>query len=132
MGQSEKHVKKRLREEGKAKRGRGAKERKQPVFGIYKRDNEQVYLELIDDFSADTLEPIIEEDIEEKSEIFSDTWTGYNGLAGLGYLHSQKSFGKEEYVSGEVQVNGIEGFWGLFKTNMGTTRASERRTGSTI
>jgi hypothetical protein len=97
-GNLRKHVKKRLREEGKAKQGRGAKDRKQPNFGTYKRVNEQVYLQLIVDFNADTLEPIIEEAFEEKSEIFSDTWTGYNGLARLGYLHNQKSFGKEEYV----------------------------------
>ncbi len=119
-GNLRKHVKKGLREEGKAKRGRGAKARKQPVFGIYKRDDEQVYLELIDDFSPDTLEPIIEEAIEEKSEIFSDAWTGYNGLAGLGYLHSRVAHGKEEYVSGKVHINGIEGFWGLSSANMHT------------
>ena len=87
-GNLRKHVKKRLHEKGKAKRGRGAKARKQPVFSIYKRGEQQVYLELIDDFTSDTLEPIIEEVIEEESEIFSDTWTGYNGLAGLGYFHS--------------------------------------------
>lgn len=62
-----KYVEKRLREEGKAKRGRGAKARKKPVFGIYKRDEERVYLELIDDFSPDTLELIIEEVVEEQS-----------------------------------------------------------------
>jgi transposase-like protein len=126
-GNLRKYVKKRLREEGKAKRGRGAKERKQPVFGIYKRDDEKVYLELIDDFSADTLEPIIEEAIEEESEIFSDTWKGYNGLAGLGYLHSRVSHGKEEYVSGEVHINGIEGFWGLSKTNMHTYKGIRKK-----
>ncbi|MFP3953953.1 MAG: hypothetical protein ACLFVS_07505 [Candidatus Acetothermia bacterium] len=31
------------------------------------------------------MEPIIEEVVEEEGEIFSDTWTGYNGPAGLGY-----------------------------------------------
>jgi len=33
-GNLRKNVKKRLQEEGKAKRGRGAKDKKQPVFGI--------------------------------------------------------------------------------------------------
>lgn len=126
-GNLRKHVKKHLREEGKAKRGRGAKEHKQPAFGIYRRDDEQVYLELIDDFSPDTLEPIIEEVVKEESEIFSDTWTGYNGLAGLGYLHSRVSHGKEEYVTGEVGINGIEGFWGPSKTNMGTYKGIRKK-----
>jgi len=41
-------------------------------------------------------------------------------LAELGYLHSRVSHGKGEYVSGKVHINGIEGFWGLSKTNMHT------------
>lgn len=115
-----KHIKGLLREQGKAKRGRGAKFRKQPVFGIYKRNEGKVYLRLINDFDTDTLEPIIEEIADKESEIFSDAWEGYNGLAGLGYIHSRIAHGEGEYVSGRVHTNGIEGFWGLSKTNMNT------------
>lgn len=117
-----KKIKKKLRLQGKNKRGRGAKERKQPVFGIYKR-NGKVYLELIDNFKADTLEPIIEEIIEEGSVVFSDEYSSYGGLAGLGYIHRVVEHGEGEYVDNDnsvVHVNGMEGFWGLSKTMMHT------------
>ena len=70
---------------------------------------------LIDSFNADTIEPIIEEIIDKKSGVFLDTWNGYNGLVGLGYIHSRITHGEGEYVSGRVHINDIEGFWGLSK-----------------
>ena len=53
-----KHVRKELRHLGLNKRGGGAKYRKQPVFGIFKRNGE-VYLEPIPGAAAEVLEPII-------------------------------------------------------------------------
>ena len=106
-----------LRKQGIAKRGRGAKYTKQPVFGIYKR-NGSVFLVPIPDTEKKQLEKIIKEKIEIKSKIHSDKWRGYAGLVGLGYVHSSVDHGKEEYVSGKVHINGMEGFWGLSKTNM--------------
>jgi len=104
--------------QGKNKRGRGAKARKQPVFGIYKR-NGKIYLELIDDFEAKTLEPIIKEIAEAGSVIYSDEYRSDAGLAGLGYIHRVVAHGQAEYVDPQhptIHVNGIEGFWGLSKT----------------
>lgn len=108
-----------LRKQGLAKRGRGAKFRKQPVFGIYKR-NGHVYLELITDCTKAELEEIIEREINKDTEIFSDTFKGYKGLVGLGYVHDTVNHGMEIYVDGRVHINGMEGFWGLSKTNMHT------------
>ncbi|MBD3286115.1 IS1595 family transposase, partial [candidate division WOR-3 bacterium] len=34
---------------------------------------------------------------------------------------------KGEYVSGKVHVNGMEGFWGLSKTNMNTYKGIRKR-----
>lgn len=115
-----------LRKEGLAKRGRGAKYRKQPVFGIFKRNGE-VYLELVAECTKKELETIIEKKIEKDSEIFSDTFTGYNGLVGLGYIHSTVDHGMEIYVDGRVHVNGMEGFWGLSKTNMHTYKGIKKK-----
>lgn len=126
-GNLRKHIKALLQKQGQGKRGRGAKVRKQPVFGIYKRGDGKVYLRLIDDFGADTLEAIIAEIADKESEIFSDDWKGYNGLVGLGYAHSRVAHGKGEYVSGRVHVNGMEGFWGLSKTNMNTYKGIRKR-----
>ncbi|MBU4315584.1 IS1595 family transposase [Patescibacteria group bacterium] len=114
-----KEIRWKLRYEGKAKRGRGAKYRKQPVFGIYKR-NGTVYLELITECTKKELEKIIERKIKKRTSIFSDTLTSYNGLIGLGYIHKTVNHGAEIYVDGKVRINGMEGFWGLSKTNMHT------------
>jgi len=112
-----KKVRWKLRRLGLAKRGRGAKFRKQPVFGIYRR-NGKVYLELIPDAKKPVLEEIIRKVIEKGGEVFSDEHFGYNGLVGLGYIHRTINHGKEEYTDGRVHINGMEGFWGLSKTNM--------------
>lgn len=116
----------RLRDLGLAKRGRGAKYRKQPVFGIYKR-NGKVYLELIPDAQKTSLEKIIKKRIRKAGKVFSDTHTGYQGLVGLGYVHRTVNHGNEEYVNGKIHINGIEGFWGLSKTKMHTYKGIRKR-----
>lgn len=120
-----KKVKADLRSMGLNKRGGGAKYRKQPIFGIYKR-NGQVYLELVSGAQAKILTPIIKKRIKLGSDIFSDEGTWYTGLVGLGYVHRTVEHGKEEYVKGEVHINGIEGFWGLSKTNMHTYKGIKK------
>ena len=107
----------RLRKLGLAKRGRGTKYLKQPVFGIYKR-NGKVFLLPVPDTEREHLERIIKQKIKIKSKIYSDKWRAYAGLVGLGYIYSSVDHGKEEYVSGKIHINGMEGFWGLSKTNM--------------
>jgi len=112
-----KGVREKLRRLGLAKRGRGVKFRKQPVFGIYRRDG-KVYLELIPDAQKPILEKIIRKRIERGGKVFSDTHTGYKGLVGLGYIHRTVNHSDGKYAKGKVHINGIEGFWGLSKTNM--------------
>lgn len=114
------------RREGIAKRGRGAKYRKQPVFGIYKR-NGSVYLQLITEASKEELEEIIKRKIQTETEVFTDTFKSYQGLVGLGYIHSTVDHGMEIYVNGRIHVNGMEGFWGLSKTNMHTYKGIKKK-----
>ena len=112
-----KETRRRLRKLGLAKRGRGAKYRKQPVFGVYKR-NGKVYLELIADAEKSTLQKLIKKKIKQGGKVFSDDHTGYHGLVGLGYIHRTVKHRQKEYAKGAIHINGIEGFWGLSKTNM--------------
>lgn len=112
-----KEIRWKLRRLGLARRGRGAKFRKQPVFGIYQRDG-KIYLELIPDAQQPILEKIIRKMVEKGGEVFSDRHTGYSGLVGLGYVHRTINHEKEEYTNGRIHINGMEGFWGLSKTNM--------------
>lgn len=121
-----KKVKAEFRRLGLNKRGGGAKYRKQPIFGIYKR-NGKVYLELIPEAKAKILMPIIRNKIKMGSDVFSDTGTWYTGLVGLGYVHRTVDHGKEEYVNGDVHINGIEGFWGLSKTNMHSYKGIKKK-----
>lgn len=112
-----KETRERLRRLGLAKRGRGAKYRKQPVFGVYQRDGE-VYLELTTETTAKVLEPKIKQQVRQGSRIYSDTHTGYINLVGLGYIHRTIDHGKQEYTVGSIHINGLEGFWGLSKNTM--------------
>jgi len=121
-----KKIKAEFRRLGLNKRGGGAKYRKQPIFGIYKR-NGKVFLELIPEAKAKILLPIIKNRIKLGSNVFSDTATPYTGLVGLGYVHRTVDHGKEEYVNGEVHINGMEGFWGLSKTNMHTYKGIKKK-----
>ncbi len=44
---------------------------------------------------------------------------GYNGLVDVGYgKHLRVNHGNDEFVRGQVHINGIEGFWGLAKTRL--------------
>lgn len=121
-----KKERKKLRELGLAKRGRGAKYTQQPVFGIYKR-NGNVFLIPVPDTKRKQLEKIIKGRVRIKSKIYSDKWKGYAGLVGLGYVHTSIDHGKEEYVSGKVHINGMEGFWGLSKVNMRTYKGIRKK-----
>ena len=121
-----KQVRMELRRLGLNKRGGGAKYRKQPVFGIFKRNGE-VYLAPIPEATAKVLSPIITKRVKLGSDIFSDTGTWYNGLVGLGYVHRTVDHGKQEYVDGKVHINGLEGFWGLSKTNMHTYKGIRKK-----
>lgn len=112
-----KRVRLELRRRGLNKRGGGAKYRKQPVFGVFKRNGE-VYLEPVPGAAAEVLKPIITKKIDLGSNVFSDAGTWYNGLVGLGYIHRTVDHGKQEYVKGEIHINGLERFWGLSKTNL--------------
>ncbi len=95
------------------------------MFGIYKRNGE-VYLELGAECTKEEFEMIIKKKITKRSEVFSDIFASYKGLVGLGYVHSTVDHGMEIYVDGRVHVNGMEGFWGLSKTNMHTYKGSKK------
>ncbi len=74
------HKGEKLRKEGKVKRGRGAKNLKEAVFGIYEREDGIVYIKPVVDVTKDTLQKIIKEKVKIETKIYSDTWKSYNGL----------------------------------------------------
>lgn len=111
---------------GKLKRGRGTL--KQPVFGIFKRQNifgkSVVYTEIIPDAKKKTLLPIIQGKVDIKSVINTDGWRGYDGLVSVGYdKHYRVNHGENEFaLKGDdgavISVNGIESFWSFTKRRL--------------
>jgi len=96
----------------KGKRGWGA-EGKTLVFGIYKR-NGQVMTFPVPDRKYDTLMELIKKHTKKGSLYYTDDYTAYASLNMRG-KHKVVSHGKDEYVRGDVHINGIEGFWSYAK-----------------
>lgn len=102
---------------GKLKRGRGT--RKQPVFGVLKR-NGRVYTEIIPNCKKKTLEPIIKGKIDKSATVYSDGWRAYDGLVDVGYdRHYRVNHGDNEFSKGQgIHINGIENFWSFTKRRL--------------
>jgi transposase len=108
--------KKRAQKKGKAKRGRGTQ--KTPVFGILCRGG-KVWAEVVQDVEAETLIPLIKQQVRRGSTVCSDTWKSYTGIAAKGYVHRMVEHGKGEYTNGKGNhINGLEGFWGYLKRRL--------------
>ncbi len=115
----------------KGKRGRGAFG-KIPVFGMLKRHG-KVYTQIVKNCSMNELIPIILEQADDDSTVFSDSWKAYNGLADYGYKkhyrvkHGENEFAKKE---GDIRnhINGIENFWGLCKVRLVRFRGIHKHT----
>jgi transposase-like protein len=85
------------------------------VFGIFKR-NGCVYTEIVTDCKKATLQAIIRGRVSPEAVIHSDGWRGYDGLVDVGYAkHFRVNHGSNEFVRGNIHVNGIEGFWSFAK-----------------
>lgn len=99
------------------KRGRGT--HRQPVFGIYER-NGRVYTQIIPDCTRKTLRQIITGKIDLTSTLYSDSWTGYDGLVDVGYdKHYRIKHHKNEFAKDKsIHINGIESFWSFTKRRL--------------
>jgi len=95
--------------------GRGTD--KSPVFGIRQRAG-RVVIELLGDFSNEQIEFIIKKKVVANSSVMTDEFSSYKGLAYKGYIHRFVEHGKEQYVQGNVHVNGMENFWSWAKEHM--------------
>lgn len=93
------------------KQGRGSVG-KAPVVGFKTRDG-QVRAFAVDKTDAQTLQGLIHENVEHGSDLYTDSYRGYNGLKG--FNHETVDHNRHQYVNGEVHTNGIESFWGLMK-----------------
>ena len=99
----------------RGKRGRGAAG-KVPVFGILKRGG-KVYTQVIPDAKSRTLLPIIRDEIQPDSIVYSDGWWGYNALDVSEFKHYRINH-SHLFANGRNHINGIENFWNQAKRHM--------------
>jgi transposase-like protein len=110
----------------KAITGTGFKD-KAAVMGVLRRGSDAetsrvVVARHVPDTKATTLHPIVRAAVEPGSELFTDTHSGYRGLAAH-YVHEVVDH-SIEYVRGKVHTNGMENFWSLFKRTLKGTYVS--------
>jgi hypothetical protein len=96
------------------------------VMGLLERHGKdgvsRVRAKVLKNVQRATLHGEIQETVESGSEMFTDAWTGYKGLAPE-YVHNVIDHA-EKYVEGRVHVNGIENFWSLLKRSIKGTYVS--------
>jgi len=92
---------------------------KTPVLGIIERYG-KVYALPVKNTTAKSLHPIIKSVVAKGSDLYTDEYSTYRGLA-LDYERGVVKHSAGEYVKGIVHTNSIENFWSHFKrTIIGT------------
>lgn len=92
--------------------GRGGVD-KTPVIGVLQRGG-KVVARKSKDVSGKTLKSFIKANVKQGSQIMTDEWRSYNGIALL-YGHSIVKHAYGQYVDGACHTNTLEGFWSLLK-----------------
>lgn len=96
----------------------GKNSHKVPVFGVVERKG-RVMAVTVPNVRKATLMPHVERRVLPASTIYTDELKSYNALEGRGYRHRRVNHSEAVYVSGDVHVNTIEGFWSLVKRGIG-------------
>lgn len=99
----------------KGKRGRGALG-KVPVFGLLKRQG-KVFTVVIPNAKADTLLPIIRQQVKPDSIVYTDTFRSYNALDVSEFKHYRINH-SELFADKHNHINGIENFWNQAKRHL--------------
>lgn len=97
-------------------RGRGAS-KKTAVFGMVKRCG-KLEARTVRNVRRKTIMPIVADNIEKGTKIYSDEFRIYDALPAMGYEHATIPHAEKIYVLGNVHTNTIEGFWSLTKNGI--------------
>jgi hypothetical protein len=95
---------------------------KEIVMGLLERETGKIRVKHLADRQRHTLQKEIHENVAEGSEIFTDAWTGYEGLD-REFVHGFVDHA-ERYVNGRIHTNGLENFWSLLKRGIKGTYVS--------
>lgn len=101
------------------KRGRpGSDSPKQCVVGIVERQGRAIIL-TAENATRANLHRIAQERILPQSTVFTDDWTGYQGLSStMTITHTRINHSEKLYVMGDVHTQTIDGFWSLVKNGL--------------
>ena len=82
------------------------------VAGVKDRESKQVSAAVVERTDAKILQRFVLDRTESTATVYTDEASAYTGLP---RKHEKVNHGAGEYVRGEVTVNGMAGFWSLFK-----------------
>lgn len=99
----------------------GRRDHKTGVLGMVTRQG-RVTAKVIKTNQGKELIPIIRENVEKGSTLYTDSWHAYE-LLRTDYRHDQINH-SHEYVRGNVHTNSIENFWSLLKRTIKGTYVS--------
>lgn len=99
----------------KGRRGRGAAG-KVVVFGLLKRGG-KVYTAIIPDVRTDTLLPIIPEQVQPESIVYTDAFRAYNALD-VSEFHHRRINHSLRFAEPRNHINGIENFGNQAKRHL--------------
>jgi len=81
------------------------------------RETRQARAKVIPNVNRETLQNMILNNIEKKSNVYTDAARGYYNLAEKDFFHDTVNH-LEEYVRGQVHTQGIENFWSVLKRGL--------------
>lgn len=93
---------------------------KTPIFGMLERGTRQVRATVIPNVKRETLQAKILENVGFGSTVYTDGWSGYDGLSGKQFIHETVNH-MDEYVRGQVSTQAIENFWSCLKRTLSGT-----------
>ena len=95
------------------------------VFGGIDRDTKEVFLCQVQDRSAETLIPLIQQHVRPGTTIISDEWSAYNALGEFGY-HNLSVYHSVNFVdlTTGAHTENVEGTWSYCKTKLKRMRGT--------
>ena len=121
VGGDAKNMHRTKRKRFEARYTRQVKDHKTAVFGMIQRGG-KVRAKVISGVRTKDVVPVIQENIEANSEVFTDQAVIYRDLY-ENYVHATVNH-SVEYVRGNVHTNSIENFWSLLKRSIKGTYVS--------
>ena len=88
---------------------------KTPVVAIKERGTKKVKAKVTERVSSILLQRMVQETVEEGSEVYTDQNPGYRGLKKKNYKHESVNHSAGEYIRGKAHTNGVESFWSMLK-----------------